>query len=82
MAGPSGAGKSTLLRGIAGLLQANDVGEQTGRVLIGGRSPQDVPGQVGLLLQDPSAAVVAGQVGRDVAFGLENTRVPRAQMPA
>ncbi|HET6697805.1 MAG TPA: ATP-binding cassette domain-containing protein, partial [Nocardioidaceae bacterium] len=47
-----------------------------------GRSPQDVPGQVGLLLQDPSAAVVAGQVGRDVAFGLENTRVPRAQMPA
>jgi energy-coupling factor transport system ATP-binding protein len=31
-------------------------------------------------LQDPADAVVAHKVGRDVAFGLENLAVPRAQM--
>ena len=82
LAGSSGSGKSTLLRAIAGLLLTNDVGDLSGRVTIDGRAPQEVPGQVGLLLQDPSAAVVATRVGRDVAFGLENTRVPRQEMPA
>jgi len=81
LVGPSGSGKSTLLRAIAGLLLSNDVGELSGRVAVDGRASQAVPGQVGLLLQDPSAAVVAMRVGRDVAFGLENTRVPQAQMP-
>ncbi|HET9500145.1 MAG TPA: ATP-binding cassette domain-containing protein [Marmoricola sp.] len=80
LAGPSGSGKSTLLRALAGLLLANDVGDLSGSVSVGGRQPQDIPGQVGLLLQDPTAAVVAGRVGRDVAFGLENTGVPRAQL--
>jgi energy-coupling factor transporter ATP-binding protein EcfA2 len=82
LAGPSGAGKSTLLRAIAGLLLTADVGDLTGSVTIDGRPPQETPGQVGLLLQDPTAAVVAARVSRDVAFGLENTRVPRQQMPA
>ncbi len=81
LAGPSGSGKSTLLRAVAGLLLTDAVGDLSGRVTIDGRPPQEVPGQVGLLLQDPSAAVVASRVGRDVAFGLENTRVPREEMP-
>lgn len=78
--GPSGAGKSTLLRAIAGLLLAADVGELSGRVTIDGHAPQATPGQVGLLLQDPTAGLVAGTVARDVAFGLENTGVPPAEM--
>ena len=82
LAGPSGAGKSTLLRAIAGLLLTADVGDLTGSVTVDGRAPQDRPGQVGLLLQDPSAAVVSDRVGRDVAFGLENTCVPRSEMPS
>jgi energy-coupling factor transporter ATP-binding protein EcfA2 len=81
LAGPSGAGKSTLLRAIAGLLLTADVGDLSGRVSVDGRAPQERPGQVGLLLQDPTAAIVADRVGRDVAFGLENTGVPRAEMP-
>lgn len=36
---------------------------------------------MGLLLQDPSAALVSERVGRDVAFGLENVGVPREHMP-
>jgi energy-coupling factor transporter ATP-binding protein EcfA2 len=35
---------------------------------------------IGLLMQDPTAGIVAATVGRDVAFGLENSGVPRAQM--
>lgn len=81
LVGPSGSGKSTLLRAIAGLLLTADVGDLTGRVTIDGEAPQDTPGQVGLLLQDPTAGLVAGTVGRDVAFGLENTQVPAAEMP-
>lgn len=80
LAGPSGSGKSTLLRALAGLLETADVGDLSGSVRVGGAPPQHRPGQVGLLLQDPTAAVVADRVGRDVAFGLENTGVPRASM--
>ncbi|MGN6612676.1 MAG: ABC transporter ATP-binding protein [Angustibacter sp.] len=68
LAGPSGAGKSTLLRALAGRLSADD-GELAGEV--------HVDGVTGLLLQDPSAAVVADRVGRDTAFGPENLALPR-----
>ena len=81
LAGPSGSGKSTLLRALAGLLLTADIGDLFGEVWVDGLAPQARPGQVGLLLQDPSAAVVSDRAGRDVAFGLENTGVPRARMP-
>lgn len=81
LAGPSGSGKSTLLRGIAGLLLTADSGDLSGAVTIDGRAPQDQPGAVGLVLQDPGAGVVASTIGRDVAFGLENVEVPRGEMP-
>lgn len=80
LAGPSGAGKSTLLRAIAGLLLTADVGDLDGEVLVGGVPPAQEPGRVGMLLQDPTAAVVAERVGRDVAFGLENLQVPRREI--
>jgi len=80
VAGPSGSGKSTLLRAFAGLLQTADHGELSGSVQIDGRDVTQSPGRVGLLLQDPLAGVVAETVGRDVAFGLENQRVPREQI--
>ncbi len=78
LVGPSGAGKSTLLRAIAGLLLTAGHGDLSGTVRIGGR-PVGAPGgaSIGLLLQDPSAGLVAETVGRDVAFGLENRGVPR-----
>jgi energy-coupling factor transporter ATP-binding protein EcfA2 len=80
VAGPSGAGKSTLLRALAGLLMTADDGVVEGSVTVGGLPAGAEPGDVALLLQDPSAAVVAETVGRDVAFGLENRRVAREQI--
>jgi energy-coupling factor transporter ATP-binding protein EcfA2 len=80
LAGPSGSGKSTLLRALAGLLLSADTGDLSGEVLVDGAPPEVRPGHVGLLLQDPSAAVVAERVGRDVAFGPENLRLPREEI--
>jgi len=80
LAGPNGAGKSTLLRAIAGVLLTADVGDLSGAVQVNGWDPQDTPGQVALLLQDPTAAVVAERVGRDVAFGPENLGLERDEI--
>ncbi|MEO5744645.1 MAG: ATP-binding cassette domain-containing protein [Terracoccus sp.] len=80
LAGPSGSGKSTLLRAIAGLLLTADSGELSGEVTVDGEHPQRSPGSVGLVLQDPGAGVGASTLGRDVAFGLENTSLPREEM--
>ncbi|CAN7288105.1 ATP-binding cassette domain-containing protein [Knoellia sp. LjRoot47] len=82
LVGPSGSGKSTLLRAIAGLLETADAGELAGSVTIDGHPPGIRAGEVGLVLQEPGSGVVASTVGRDVAFGLENVGVPRADMPA
>lgn len=82
LAGPSGSGKSTLLRAIAGLLLTADSGDLSGTVRIDGADPQEKPGDVGLVLQDPGSGVVASTLGRDVAFGLENVQVPPSEMPA
>ncbi len=81
LAGPSGSGKSTLLRALAGLLETVDAGALAGEVTVDGRPPSADPGTVGLVLQEPGAGVVASTVGRDVAFGLENVRIPREAMP-
>jgi len=65
LAGPSGSGKSTLLRALAGVLTTTETGDLTGSVLIDGSAPAGT--SVGLMVQDPADALVAGQVGRDVA---------------
>lgn len=82
LVGPSGSGKSTLLRALAGLLETADAGERTGSMSIDGHPPGERPGEVGLVLQEPGAGVVASSVGRDVAFGLENIAADPATMPS
>ncbi len=78
LAGPSGAGKSTLLRALAGVLTTTEAGDLTGSVLVDGAPPAGP--SVGLMMQDPADALVAGRVGRDVAFGPENLGMPRDQI--
>ena len=78
--GASGAGKSTLLRCLAGVVETADPGTVTGQVLIDGTPASAGDGRVGLLVQDPADARVAGSIGRDVAFGAENLGVPRGEI--
>jgi energy-coupling factor transporter ATP-binding protein EcfA2 len=78
--GPSGSGKSTLLRAIAGLLLTADHGDLSGEVLVDGGVVERASDRPALLLQNPLLSIVAETVGRDVAFGLENKAVPRAEI--
>lgn len=80
LVGASGSGKSTLLRALAGVLEEIDPGDLRGEVLTDGRPVVAGDGRVGLVVQDPADARVAGRVGRDVAFGPENLAVPRAAL--
>jgi len=75
--GPSGSGKSTLLRLIAGFNR-----QQAGTVLIGGRDVGDVPPwkrDVGMVFQN-YALWPHMTVERNVAFGLEERRLPREEV--
>ncbi|MER7002523.1 ATP-binding cassette domain-containing protein [Dactylosporangium sp. NPDC000555] len=77
--GASGAGKSTVLAAMAGLL-AEDSGEQEGEILVDGRPAQQRRGETGIVFQDPQTQLVMSRAGDDVAFGLENRGVPRAEI--
>ena len=75
--GPSGSGKSTLLRIIAGLEAPDE-----GRVLIGDRDVTGVPPQqrgIGFVFQH-YAAFKHMTVRRNVAFGLEIRKRPKAEI--
>jgi iron(III) transport system ATP-binding protein len=75
--GPSGCGKTTLLRLIAGFNEA-----QSGRVLIGGKDISRLPPwerDVGMVFQS-YALWPHLTVRRNVAFGLEERKVPRREI--
>jgi energy-coupling factor transport system ATP-binding protein len=78
--GASGSGKSTLVAALAGVLGGDDEGEADGLLQLDGRSPGEVRGRAGLVLQDPDSQVVLARVGDDVAFGCENLGVPRDEI--
>jgi len=77
--GPSGGGKSTLLRIIAGLEDAD-----SGRVVIEGTDATSLPAQkrnVGFVFQH-YAAFKHMSVAKNVAFGLEIRKRPKAEIKA
>ena len=80
--GPSGGGKSTLCRCLNGLIPHFHGGRITGRVEVGGldvlRHPtKELATKVGMVFQDPENQLVAMDVEREIAFGLENLAFPR-----
>ena len=78
--GASGAGKSTLLQALAGLLDASGGGEEEGRLVVRGASPQAARAATGIVFQDPETQLVMARAGDDVAFGLENRCIPTEQI--
>ncbi len=84
--GPSGCGKSTLTFCLNGLIPHSIAGDLGGRVLIGGqeigRTPvAETARQVGVVFQDPDTQFCMLRVDDEIAFGLENLRVPSEEMP-
>jgi energy-coupling factor transporter ATP-binding protein EcfA2 len=83
--GGTGAGKSTLLRLLNGLIPHFYKGEFKGKVVVNGIDTRDasvaeLARHVGLVFQNPENQLVALTVEREIAFGLENLGVPRAEM--
>jgi len=75
--GPSGSGKSTLLRLIAGFNQ-----HQSGQLLVGGRDVTGIPPwkrNVGMVFQN-YALWPHMTVAKNVAFGLEERKLPRDEV--
>jgi len=87
LTGDSGSGKSTLLRVCNGLVPHFHGGVISGTARVFGQnvsrtSTHRLARDVGFVFQDPELQSVHTRVERDVAFGLENLRVPRAEMRA
>ena len=77
--GPSGCGKSTLLRMISGLDKAT-----SGQIVIGGRDVAALsPAERGIAMVFQSYALYPHMtVAKNLSFGLENERLPKAEIDA
>jgi energy-coupling factor transporter ATP-binding protein EcfA2 len=87
LAGGTASGKSTLCYALAGFVPHFFKGEMAGEVRLAGRSTQECAlgewvQQVGLVLQNPFNQISGARmtVFEEVAFGLENLGVPRAEI--
>jgi energy-coupling factor transport system ATP-binding protein len=83
--GPSGSGKSTLAYCLNKLYPEAVDGELKGSISFEGRNLDDfIPGElnqkIGIVFQDPESQFCMLTVEEEVAFGLENFHVPRAEM--
>ncbi len=88
IAGESGSGKTTLFRCINGLIpQSYKNGILSGSVHVEGESTASMrlaqlARRIGTVLQDPEKQMVSAQVRTDIAFGLENMGIARAEIIA
>ena len=85
IAGASGCGKTTLIRCINGLVPRSYKGEMSGRITVLGEEVKDWPlsrisQKIGTVLQDPERQILGTKVLNEVAFGLENLGMPRAEI--
>ena len=83
--GPSGSGKSTLANCINGLVPFFYKGEIEGTYTIAGQNPEDLgifglSKIVGTVLQDTDGQFIGLTVAEDIAFALENDKVPQPEM--
>ncbi|OGO11471.1 MAG: hypothetical protein A2Y93_09245 [Chloroflexi bacterium RBG_13_68_17] len=86
--GANGAGKSTLCYALTGFVPHFFHGEMHGQVSVGGRTVAttalaDLAGEIGLVFQNPFSQISGARytVREEIAFGLENLGIPRAEMP-
>lgn len=78
--GHNGSGKSTLAKTINGLLAPTNGTVTVGNQLLTEETVWDVRRMVGMVFQNPDNQFVGSTVQDDVAFGLENSGVPRDKM--
>lgn len=79
--GHNGSGKSTLAKLIVGLLKANSGEIYIDGVLLEEKSINDIRQKIAIVFQNPDNQFIGSTVEDDIAFGLENRRVPSEEMP-
>ncbi len=85
--GATGAGKTTLCLTLNGIIPQFYGGRFFGRLRVAGMDTLEHPTRelarhVGMVFQDPESQLVANSVEDEIAFALENLRVPRDEMRA
>ncbi|QQZ09133.1 ABC transporter ATP-binding protein [Heyndrickxia vini] len=83
--GPSGSGKSSLALCLNGLIPNSIEGDRTGSIKYVGKEIQSYePGQlssrIGVVFQDPDSQFCMLTVEDEIAFGLENIKIPKEEM--
>lgn len=85
--GPTGAGKTTLCLALNGIVPQFFDGRFFGHVTVAGMDTLERPvsalaRHVGMVFEDPETQITATSVENEVAFALENLKVPREDMMA
>src|SRR5262249_28754977 len=83
--GPTGAGKTTLCLALNGIVPQFFGGEFFGSVHIGDLDTIETPTSrlahhVGMVFEDPDTQITATTVAEEVAFALENLKVPTQEI--
>ena len=78
--GHNGSGKSTLGRLIIGLLAPNDGEIYIDEELLTHKNVRQLRKKIGLVFQNPDNQFIGATVEDDIAFGLENRKVPHTKM--
>ncbi|MGF1570764.1 MAG: ABC transporter ATP-binding protein [Nodosilinea sp.] len=85
--GPTGAGKTTLCLALNGIIPQFYGGRFFGQIAVAGLDTLDHPVSqlarcVGIVFEDPEIQLTGTSVENEIAFALENLRVPRAEILA
>ena len=85
--GPTGAGKTTLCMALNGIVPQFYGGRFFGRATVAGLDTLEHPisalaRHVGIVFEDPETQLTATSVENEIAFALENLRVPREEILA
>jgi energy-coupling factor transport system ATP-binding protein len=78
--GHNGSGKSTLAKLLAGLLEVTRGEIAIKGITLNTKSIREIRHQLGIVFQNPDNQFIGATVADDLAFGLENRKVPHEQM--
>lgn len=78
--GHNGSGKSTLAKLIIGLLAPDDGEIYIDDELVTHKNIRKIRRKIGLVFQNPDNQFIGATVEDDIAFGLENRKIPREKM--
>ena len=78
--GHNGSGKSTIARLLVGLLEPSENSIKAFGLTLNRKTVREIRSHVGIVFQNPDNQFIGSTVRDDIAFGLENRRVPHKDM--